>query len=230
MDQESRHSIAGSASGQEPSWQCRKLKRCRFNPWVRKIPWSRAWQPTPVFLPGESHGQTKPTGLQSIGSQRVGHDRSDLAPLLEPEGRRGVSPGVNSRSWVGLRSHLMPWLWKGPSPSSCGCWLVVHRSWELLDWRLQLSALCWLGALLHFWLHGPRKPVASCFIKVSREESERVTSVPCETLALKGRAISFARSLRPWEERIICEHESRVGNEGHLRVCPPQVWTSKGLP
>ena len=30
---------------------------CRFDPWVRKIPWRRAWQSTPVFLPGESHGQ-----------------------------------------------------------------------------------------------------------------------------------------------------------------------------
>jgi len=28
-----------------------------FDPWVRKIPWRRAWQPVPVFLPGESHGQ-----------------------------------------------------------------------------------------------------------------------------------------------------------------------------
>ena len=28
-----------------------------FDPWVRKIPWRRAWQPTPVFLPGKSHGQ-----------------------------------------------------------------------------------------------------------------------------------------------------------------------------
>ena len=26
-----------------------------FDPWVGKIPWRRAWQPTPVFLPGESH-------------------------------------------------------------------------------------------------------------------------------------------------------------------------------
>ena len=34
-------------------------KRCGFDPWVRKIPWRRAWQPTPVFLPGESHGQTR---------------------------------------------------------------------------------------------------------------------------------------------------------------------------
>jgi len=32
-------------------------KRCEFSPWVRKIPWRRAWQPTPVFLPGEFHGQ-----------------------------------------------------------------------------------------------------------------------------------------------------------------------------
>ena len=29
----------------------------RFNPWVRKIPWGRKWQSTPVFLPGKSHGQ-----------------------------------------------------------------------------------------------------------------------------------------------------------------------------
>ena len=30
--------------------------RPRFNPWVRKIPWRRKWQPTPVLLPGKSHG------------------------------------------------------------------------------------------------------------------------------------------------------------------------------
>ena len=32
------------------------------NPWVGKIPWRRAWQPTPVFLPGESHGQRSLAG------------------------------------------------------------------------------------------------------------------------------------------------------------------------
>ena len=42
-----------------PACQCRRCKRCRFNPWVGKIPWREAWQPTPVFLPGEFlwHGQ-----------------------------------------------------------------------------------------------------------------------------------------------------------------------------
>ena len=36
-----------------------------FNPWVRKILWRRAWQPTPVFLPGESHGQRSLAGHSS---------------------------------------------------------------------------------------------------------------------------------------------------------------------
>ena len=30
-----------------------------FDPWVGKIPWRRAWQPTPAFLPGESHGKMR---------------------------------------------------------------------------------------------------------------------------------------------------------------------------
>ena len=37
--------------------QFKSYRRCRFNPWVRKISWSRAWQPTPICLSGESHGQ-----------------------------------------------------------------------------------------------------------------------------------------------------------------------------
>ena len=37
--------------------QCRRHRTHRFNSWVRKIPLRRAWPPTPVFLPGESHGQ-----------------------------------------------------------------------------------------------------------------------------------------------------------------------------
>jgi len=47
----------GGARGEEPVCQCRRHKRLKFNPWIRIIPWRRAWQPTPVFLPGESHGQ-----------------------------------------------------------------------------------------------------------------------------------------------------------------------------
>ena len=53
-------------SGKEPACRCRKWG---LDPCVNKIPWSRRWQPTPVFMPGKG-------GLQSRGSQRVRHDRA----------------------------------------------------------------------------------------------------------------------------------------------------------
>ena len=51
-------------SGKELTCQCR---RCRFDPWVRKIPWRRKWQPAPVFLPGESLGQRSLVGYSPRG-------------------------------------------------------------------------------------------------------------------------------------------------------------------
>ena len=46
----------GGASGKEPTCQCWRRKRPGLDPRVGKIPWRRKWQPTPVLLPGESHG------------------------------------------------------------------------------------------------------------------------------------------------------------------------------
>ena len=49
-------------SGKEFTWQCRRHRRHGFDPWVKKIPWSRKWQPTTVFLPGRFHGQRSLVG------------------------------------------------------------------------------------------------------------------------------------------------------------------------
>ena len=49
-------------SGRESTCQCRRCKRCGFDPWVGKISWKRAWQPAPVFLPGKFHGQRSLVG------------------------------------------------------------------------------------------------------------------------------------------------------------------------
>ena len=46
-------------TGKESAYQCR---RHVLDPWVGKISWRRAWQPTPIFLPGESHGQRSLAG------------------------------------------------------------------------------------------------------------------------------------------------------------------------
>ena len=58
----------GGASGKESACQYRKRRTLKFNPWVRKIPWRRKWQPTRVFLPGKSIAE-EPGGLQSMGLQ-----------------------------------------------------------------------------------------------------------------------------------------------------------------
>ena len=55
-------------SGNESACQCRRHRRCRFEPRVGKIPW-RKWQPTPVVLPGKSHSQRS-----LVESQRVAHN------------------------------------------------------------------------------------------------------------------------------------------------------------
>ena len=67
----------GWHSGKEPACQCRTLRRHRFNPWLGKIPWRRKQQPTPVFLPGESHGQRSLAGCSPRGCKEL----NTTAPL-----------------------------------------------------------------------------------------------------------------------------------------------------
>jgi len=59
--------FSGGASGREPACQCRKPKRSGLDPWVGKIPWRRKRQPTPVFLPGESHRERSLVGCSPGG-------------------------------------------------------------------------------------------------------------------------------------------------------------------
>jgi len=61
------------ARGKEPICRCRRLKRCWLNPWVRKIPCRRVWQPTTVFLPDESHGHKSLVGYSPC-VRKVGHE------------------------------------------------------------------------------------------------------------------------------------------------------------
>ena len=70
--------FCSGASCKEPACQCRKLEM-----WVWSLnwedPWRRAWQPTPVFLLGEYLWTEEASGLESVGSQRVRHNWSNLA-------------------------------------------------------------------------------------------------------------------------------------------------------
>ena len=67
------YTFPGDASGKEPTCQCRRHKRYRFDPWVWKIPWRGHSNSLQYFAWREEPGR-----LQSIGPQRVGHNWSDL--------------------------------------------------------------------------------------------------------------------------------------------------------
>ena len=60
--------LSDGAGGEEPACQYRRHRRGGLDPWVGKVPWRTAWQPTPVFLPGESYGQRNLEGY-IMGSQ-----------------------------------------------------------------------------------------------------------------------------------------------------------------
>ena len=66
----------GDSVGKESTCNAGDADRHGFDPQVGKIPWRRKWQCTPVFLPGESHGQRILVGYSPLG-RRVRHNRSD---------------------------------------------------------------------------------------------------------------------------------------------------------
>ena len=71
-------------SGKESACQYRRCKRPGFEPWVGKIPWSRKWQLTPVFLPGKSHGERSPAGSKELDMTEHTHTHTHAYCTLMP--------------------------------------------------------------------------------------------------------------------------------------------------
>ena len=110
----SKMGFPGGSSGKEPACQCRRCKRHGLDPWVRKIPWRRAWQSTAVSLPRESHGQRSLVGYRPRGGKKS--DKTDLLSTVIPAGTSLVvqwlrlrlpTQRVGVKSLVGeLRSYM----------------------------------------------------------------------------------------------------------------------------
>ena len=96
---------------------CLQCGRPGFNPWVRKITWWRKWQPTPVFLPGKSHGWRN-----LVGYSPWGHKESDMTEwaslsstnewwLMPWEQMRGYGEGRGWKEKGALKSTHTELLW-----------------------------------------------------------------------------------------------------------------------
>ena len=59
---------------------CLPSRRCSFDTWIGEIPWRRKWQPTTVFLPGESHGQRR-----LVGCSPWSHKQLDMTEWLSTQ-------------------------------------------------------------------------------------------------------------------------------------------------
>ena len=68
---------------------CLQCGRPRFNPWVGKIPWRRQWHPTPVLLPGNSHGRRS-----LVGCSPWGREESDTTDVTQQQQQQCFSPVV----------------------------------------------------------------------------------------------------------------------------------------
>ena len=106
-------------SGKETAYQCRRCKRLRFDSWVRKMPWRRKWQPTPVFLPGKSHGQKSLVCYSPWGCRRVRQNQESkqqqhaLLIRIKPNFSESVQFSLVAQSCLTLcdpMNHSMPGL------------------------------------------------------------------------------------------------------------------------
>ena len=148
----------GGTTGKEPACQCRRHKRCRFDPWVGKILWRRAWQPTPIFLPGEPYGQRSLVGYSPWGC-RVVYKLNDLACMhagyRRHRGRHGkreeycskfdvfiISWIPNDILWASLVAQMVKnlpamwetWVWSLGQKDSLEKGMATHSS--ILAWKI----------------------------------------------------------------------------------------------
>ena len=129
-------------NGKESACQCRRCSRNGFDPWVRKIPWRRKWQPTPVFLPGESHGQWSLPGCHPWGLTELHATEQSHVAAVKMCHSDQLGEGASAVLWAYLHAVPRPCF----SRSAPSRWLTktevlmqVH-SWETWD-----SCLGWFG-------------------------------------------------------------------------------------
>ena len=153
----------GSPGGSttESTCQCRRF---RFHPWIRKIPWRRKWQPTPVFLHGKSHGQKSMECYSSWGCKRVGHDlasKQQHQQRRENKRRKGleqfnvdydaISTSI-SRWWT---ASIFQNLLMISSCSRIGISLRQSVSTSALEtfWKiLHLNSIQWIAKVMFSWV------------------------------------------------------------------------------
>ena len=111
MSQESSWASLLAQMVKNPPANAGDISRHGFDPWVWKIPWRRKWQPTPVFLSGESHGQRSLVGYSPWGWKEL--DTTERFNTHTHSNRENRLWGQRAWIWTPVLSgSQFPWLWK----------------------------------------------------------------------------------------------------------------------
>ena len=146
----SSQGFLGGCSRNEAACQCRRHRRCGFNPWVRKIPWRRAWQPTPLFLSGKSRGQRN----LSATVHRVAKSQTQLKQLsMFAHAHYTCLPKSNAKFWWGcgiIIGTVLPcsWEYKMVQPFCKTVWQFLTKLNILLPYE---PAILLLGIYPKSW-------------------------------------------------------------------------------
>ena len=107
-------------------------KRCGFSLWFGMIPWRRAWQPTPVFLPGESHGQRSLVGCNLWGCKEL--DTTEATYHARKMGRNWQKQLKLESFWLKLPEAKQRRIW-------FSSWMTERTShtWNYIRWNFVLS-------------------------------------------------------------------------------------------
>ena len=125
-------------SGKEFTCRCKRCKRLSFGPCVRKIPWRRKWQPTPVFLPGKSHGQRSLVGYSPWGHKES--DTTEWAPAHYVS-----SPLLSNRNPLMLKPKLQYFghlMWRADSRKDPDVGKIEgrrRRGWHRARWLVGIT-------------------------------------------------------------------------------------------
>ena len=107
------------------------------DPWVGKIPWRRAWQPTPVFLPGESHGQRSLVGYSPAATAKSLQSCLTLCDPTDVAHQAHLSVGFSRQEyWSGLPCPSpgnLPDPGIEPTPALKGVFFTTNVTWEAVS-------------------------------------------------------------------------------------------------
>ena len=152
-------------SNKESACLCRRHRRHGFDHWVRKIPWRRKWWPSPIFLPGKSHGQRNLVGYSPWAHKEL--DTTELQNTITHTYACKINPISVHKPEVLNICLLCEWtLVEGMLPGSPWCppitdihskllatdinqGLLLSELWSLYKFKVLIS-------LMHsIWQHFP---------------------------------------------------------------------------